>query len=285
MEYIMTQDKKSGAHLVLIASILWSFAGICTKFIPWDPISIACIRGCLAAMVIGFFTKEWVFKINVPILLGAVGTVCTSILFLIANKITTASNAIVMQYTAPVFVVLFSIFFLKVRPSRIDLATIFITLGGISLFFIEHLESGAIWGDIIALLSGVTFSMVFFANRLPGADAMKASYLGCLLHIFLVPFLFFDKSLGNFNIKVFIIMLAMGIFQMGMAYVLFSKGIKSTEALSASIIAMIEPILNPIWVSLFIGENPGPLAVTGAVIVIITIVTYNIINARKVSRA
>lgn len=278
----MNNDRIKGPVMVLLASFLWSIAGICTKFIPWGPISISCVRGVLAAITIGVFTKQWFFKPTPAIILGAFGTAGTSLLFMAANKLTTASNAIIMQYTAPVFVILFSILFLKMKPSCLDFMTVIVTLGGISLFFIEHLGRGEILGDIFGILSGITFSLVFFANRLPGADPMKASYLGCLVQIVFIPFLFFDNQVGSSSTIVIIVMLAMGIFQMGMAYIIFSFGIRRTEVVTASIIAMIEPILNPVWVFLLMGESPGPLALAGAVIVITTIIAYSVFSVRKV---
>lgn len=277
----MADNRNKGPLFIFAAAVLWSFAGICSKFIPWGALSIACIRGLIAAATIGIVTKKWFFKPTTAVVLGAFSTAATSILFMMANKITTAANAIVLQYTAPAFVIILSALFLKIRPKRLEIMTVLITLSGISLFFIEHLGHGAILGDLLAVLSGLTFSLVFFVNRLPGANAMQASYLGFLLHGLLFPFMFFDRSLRTFELSVLLVMLAAGVFQLGMAYILFSKGIKTTSPVSASIIAMIEPILNPVWVFLLMGERPGALAITGAGVVIVTIAVYNIILVRQ----
>ena len=274
-------NKNRGPLYVFAAAVMWSFAGVLSKFIPWGGLSIACIRGLIAAATIGIVTKQWIFKPTPAVLLGAFGTFFTSVLFMMANKMTTAANAIVLQYTAPAFVIILSAVFLKAKPKRLDIITILITLSGISLFFIEHLGKGVLWGDLLSILSGLTFSIVFFASRLPGANTMQASYLGCLFNAVLIPFLFFDQNLRTFDTSVSLTMLATGVLQLGLAYILFSKGIKTTSAVSSSIIAMIEPILNPIWVFLLMGEHPGPLAITGASIVIATIAVYNVISGRQ----
>lgn len=277
----MIIEKKSGRFYILAAAVLWSFAGICSKLIPWGALSIACIRGLIAALTIGIANRKFTFKPTPSILLGAFGIFITSVLFMIANKITTAVNAIVIQYTAPVFVIILSAIFFKVKPKKLDIAIVFVTLIGISVFFIDHLEQGSILGDLLALLSGLSFALVFFANKMPGADSMSASYLGCLLHGLLIPFLFFDENIGNLDLKIALIVLFNGVIQLGMAYIFFSKGIKTTSAVSASIIAMLEPILNPIWVFLLINERPSPLSIIGAIIVIAAIGIYNAVNSQK----
>ncbi len=277
----MGNKKNKGPFFVFAAAVLWSFAGICSKFIPWGALTIACLRGLIGAATIGIANKKWFFRPTKSVWLAAFATFTTCVLFMVSNKITTAANAIVLQYTAPAFVIILSAVFLKIRPKTLDIITILITLGGISLFFIEHLGHGELLGDMLAILSGLTFSLVFFANRLPGADPMQASYLGCLLQGLLIPFLFFDESLRTFDLSVVLIMLLTGIFQLGVAYIFFSKGIKTTSAVSASIIAMVEPILNPVWVFLILGERPGPLAIAGAGVVIVTIGLYNVISVRR----
>ena len=110
---------------------------------------------------------------------------------------------------------------------------------------------------------------------------MRASYLGCLMSILLLPFLINDPAVWDFDKVEWTAVILMGIFQLGMSYMVFSIGIRTTSALSASIICTIEPILNPIWVFLLIGERPNALALVGACVVIVTIAFYNVITVRK----
>jgi drug/metabolite transporter (DMT)-like permease len=199
----------------------------------------------------------------------------------LANKLTTSANAIVLQYSAQVFILLFSFIFQKYVPSRKDLIAVTLTLFGISLFFIERLQTGYWFGDFIGLLSGVSFAGVFFANKLPNANPVDASLLGNLFSIFLLPFLFFDNNFLTFSATNWTVILLMGTLQLGVPYILFSLGIKRTSAVKSSIIATIEPILNPIWVFLVVQEVPGILSLFGGSIVLLTIVIYNITKTKE----
>ena len=279
----MTNPK--GPLLIFLAAVLWSFAGIASKFIPWGPLSIACVRGVIGAFVLGLANKRWFFRPSKAVWLGALATVSTSVLFMTANKLTTAANAIVLQYIAPVIVILLFAFFTKSRPSSRDVIMAGIALFGIALFFLDHLGSGALIGDLLAILSSFTFALVFFANRLPGANAMQASYLGCLLHALLFPVLFFDPYFGLGEPTVLLVIAAMGVLQTGLAYIAFSRGIRTTSAVSASIIAMIEPILNPLWVFFLLGEKPSALALAGAAVVLAAMTVYNVLLSRERRKA
>ncbi len=278
----MQQAKANkGPFLIFAAAALWSFAGLTSKFVPWGGMSIACVRGVIAAVTIGLFSGQWFFRPTKTVLLAALGTVTTSVLFMMANKMTTAANAIVLQYMAPVVVIILDLVLQKKKPAKLDAVMVAVTLVGIALFFLDHLGSGRLGGDLLSLLSGVTFALVFYVNRLPGANAVQSSYLGCLLHIVLLPALFTDPNFSLGDPTVNLVVLLMGVLQLGLAYVFFARGIASTPAVSASIIAMIEPVLNPVWVFLFLGEVPGRLALVGAAIVLISITGYNIITVRQ----
>ncbi len=276
-----TRQLGKGPFLIFAAAVLWSFAGLASKFVPWGGMSIACVRGVIGALTIGALSKQWFFRPTKLVVLGALGTVTTSVLFMLANKMTTAANAIVLQYMAPVVVIILNLLLQKMKPAKLDLVMVSVTLLGIAFFFLDHLGSGKLAGDLLAILSSVTFAMVFYVNRLPGANATQASYLGCMLHILLLPALLNDPNFSLADPKVNLVVLLMGVLQMGLAYVLFAKGIASTPAVSASIIAMIEPVLNPLWVFLFLGEMPGRLALVGAAIVLIATTSYNIITSKQ----
>lgn len=196
---------------------------------------------------------------------------------MVANKMTTAANAIVLQYTSPVFIILLSLFVLKQKPKKRDIFALIGVAFGISLFFYEQFRGGNYLGDILALFSGLSFAGVFFANKLPRASPIDATYLGNLFSVFLLPFVFFDPGFMNFSPLPWVMIAIMGIFQLGFGYIFFSLGIKHTSATTSSIIATLEPILNPIWVFLVLGETPKTLALVGGAIVLVTVVIYNTI--------
>ena len=237
----------------------------------------------LGAVTIGCYTKKWIVHPNKITLLSALCIVGTSSLFMVANKMTTAANAIALQYTSPVFVIIMSLLFLKIKPKILDIMAVIMILGGVSLFFIEHLGHGALLGNIISIVSGVFFAGVFFINSLPGANPEEAAYLGCLFNIIWLPMVFFERNFADFKFSTLGVIIFAGIFQLGLGYIAFSKGIKTTSPVAASIICTIEPILNPIWVFLIMAEQPGWLAICGATIVIMTVTCYNIIKI-KISR-
>lgn len=269
--------KKSGIGVLCLlgAGVLWSLAGVCAKYIPWNPLSISCIRGLVAAVAIGCIRRKWTVTLTRSTVAAALCMNVTFILFMTANKLTTAANAIVLQYTAPVYVILLTIVVLKVKPKPVDIAAVILILTGIVLFFVDHLGHGALLGDCLGLLSGISFAGVFFFNGLPDANPQEASYLGCCLSGLLLPSLFFDPNLLSGGAVPWLVILFMGVFQLGFAYYLFARGVQYTGSVTASLICSVEPILNPIWVFLLLHERPGPLAIVGAALVIATVGAYN----------
>jgi len=272
---------KIGPIYIILAAIFWSFGGLLGKLIPWSGLTIAALRGVIAAITIGLYRRSFHSKLNKPILLAGLSLTVTTILFMIANKMTSAANAIVLQYTSPVFIILLTLIIDKQKPKKRDLFAIFGVLIGISIFFFDQFKSGNYLGDLIALGSGLSFAAVFFANKLPNASPIDATYLGNLLSVLILPFIFFDQSfMSNQSTNIWLFILLMGVFQLGFGYIFFSLGIKQTAATTSSIIATLEPILNPIWVFLFLNEVPSPLALLGGIIVLITVSIYNVIVTR-----
>lgn len=272
---------KIGPIYIILAAIFWSFGGLLGKLIPWSGISIAALRGIIAAITIAIYRHSFYFKLNKPILLAGISLTITTILFMIANKMTSAANAIVLQYTSPVFIILLTLIIDKQKPKKRDLFAIFGVLIGISIFFFDQFKSGNYLGDLIALGSGLSFAAVFFANKLPNASPIDATYLGNLLSVLILPFILFDQSfISNQSSMIWLYIFLMGVFQLGFGYIFFSLGIKQTAATTSSIIATLEPILNPIWVFLFLNEVPSSLALLGGIIVLITVSIYNVIVTR-----
>ena len=269
-----------GPLLLVFTAVLWSFAGIAVKFISWSPITIACLRGILAAAVIGLINWRRFTRPAPAVWLGAVALFATSIIFILCNRLTTAANAIVLQYTAPIFVIFLSALLLHNRPTRLDIFTVLFTLAGIVLFFIDHLGHGALIGDCLALVTGLTFGLVFIANSMKGSNPVLVSFLGNLMSIFLLPFALRDPALHAAAPAEWVVILLMGVFQMWLSYALFAVGMETTPPIKASVICALEPVLNPVWVFLLMGEKPGKLAIFGIIIVIATILFYNIATLR-----
>ena len=241
--------------------------------------SINGARNMAALLVVGGYLSlsRHRLRLNRWILLGAVSVCGTNVLFSLANKLTTAANTIVLQFTAPIFVILLAAIFWKKRPKRLDLAACGLVLAGVACFFIDSLEMGGALGNFLALLSGLTYAGVFLLNDLPDADPISSVFWGDTISVALgLPFLIQETA---FTPAAITSVLILGIFQVGLAYVLMCIGLRTTPAVTASLISGIEPVLNPILVALFYGERIGRMALAGAAVVVVSVVGYNVLRA------
>lgn len=275
--------EKKGALLVFLAAVLYSIGGLCIKLIPWSAMSINGGRNIVAVLVVGGYLliarhkPKW----NRGVVLGAICVSGTNILFTIANKLTTAANAIVLQFTAPIFVLLLSVLFLHKKPSKLDMAVCAAVLTGVICFFLESLGAGDALGNVVALGSGLSYAGVFMLNDMPNADPISSVFWGDIFSAVVgLPFLLCER---DFSLVPMISLIVLGAFQVGLAYILMCQGLKTTPAVTASLLSGIEPVLNPVLVALFYHESVGPLAFLGAVIVVGSIVIYNLLLARTPS--
>ena len=280
---IMT-EKQRGTLFVFLAAVLYSIGGLCIKVIPWNGMSINSARNMVALLVVGgyiYFSRHGL-RFNRWIALGAISVCGTNVLFSLANKLTTAANTIVLQFTAPIFVILLSAVFWRKKPQKLDLAACVLVLAGVVCFFVDSLEMGGMLGNLLALVSGVSYAGVFLLNNLPDSDPISSVFWGDVLSVLLgFPFLIQETE---FTALALTSVAILGAFQVGLAYVLMCIGLKTTAPVTASLISGIEPILNPLLVALFYQETVGPMAVVGAVIVIAGVVGYNVIKSRRPER-
>ena len=266
---------------VLAASVCFSTGGLFIKLVPWNALAINGARNLIGAAVIGLFMLVTRHRpvINRTVLLGAVSMMGVTTLFALANKMTTAANAIVLQFTAPVFVILLMAVLYRSRPRRADVWTCAAVLLGVVLFFVDGIRAGNLAGNVVAVLSGIAYAGVFMMNMGKGADAMSSSFWGQLAAgVLLTPLCALET---DFSAPTLLAILALGVIQVGGGYVLLSLGIRNTPPVTASLITGLEPILNPLWVALFYGESFSPLSAVGAVIVVGSIIAYNLWNARR----
>ena len=266
---------------MFLAAVLYSIGGLCIKLIPWGGMAINGTRTAIALVVIGLYLKAAHHRprMNLWVLVGALAVCGTNILFSIANKLTTAANAIVLQFTAPIFVILFSILLFGKRPQKLDLLACGLVLGGVLLFFVDSLSARGMLGNILALLSGVSYAGVFMMNDMPDSDAISSVFWGDVISAVVgLPFLGYE---AEFTPNVLAPLLVLGIFQVGAAYILLTEGLKTTPPVTASLVFGIEPVLNPILVAVFYHEMIGPIALVGAMVVVGSVVLYNVVLARQ----
>lgn len=274
-------EKQRGTLFVFLAAVLYSIGGLCIKVIPWNGLSINSARNIVSLLVIGGYLLlcRHRLRLNRWIALGAVSVCGTNVLFSIANKLTTAANTIVLQFTAPIFVILLGILFWRKRPDRLDLIACGLVLAGVVCFFVDSLEMGGMLGNALALLSGLTYAGVFLLNDLPDADPICSVFWGDTISVVIgFPFLLQETE---FTPVAVISVVILGAFQVGLAYVLMCIGLKTTPAVTASLISGIEPVLNPVLVALFYGEEISKLALIGAAIVVVSVVGYNVLRGKR----
>jgi drug/metabolite transporter (DMT)-like permease len=200
---------------------------------------------------------------------AAVAYAATVTLFVVANKTTTAANAILLQYTAPVHVALFGAWFLGEKPRRLDWIALTLVLGGMVLFFLEDLSMTGLWGNLAALASGLSFAwLALFLRRQKEGSPVEAILLGNLLAALIgLPFMLQSSptEAGWLGLTL------LGVFQVGLPYALFARAIREVTALEAMLIPTIEPVLNPLWVLLLLGEAPGGMALMGGAVILSTV--------------
>ncbi|MBR0153548.1 MAG: DMT family transporter [Lachnospiraceae bacterium] len=277
--------RRLGAVMVLAASICFSLGGLLMKLIPWNPLAINGVRNLIACVVIGAYiavTKHRM-KFNGTVLVGAICMAGVTTMYAVANKLTTAGNTIILQCTAPIWIVIFVYLFFGKKPNRTALICIAAVLIGILFFFFEGLSTGKWLGDLIALLSGIFYAGVFMLNSFEKGDALSSVFLGQLAcGLFLSPMVVRET---DFSAPVLAAVLVLGTVQVGLAYIFFTTGTKYTDPVTASILNAVEPILNPVLVAIFYHEVLGRLSLLGAVIVICGVLYYNVKQSAGQKRA
>jgi len=275
------QKSLSGPVFIALASLCWSLGGLFIKFIPWGAMSIVGIRAFLAAVVFIIYRRSFKLEFTPGNIMTAICLSSTTIMYVFANKLTTAAAAILLQFTAPIFIILIYLIFYKKKPTISAVVAVLFTLLGMLLFFAENLDAGAFWGNIMALVSGLSMAGVYVCNKRPDTNPENALFLGFLFNSCIgLPFVIMDVTA---DVVAWVAVIILGVVQVGLAYIFFSKGIKKTPALLACLTSTIEPILNPIWVMLaglwgFLPELevPGLFALIGGIVIILTVVGYNI---------
>ncbi|MGI6173707.1 MAG: DMT family transporter [Christensenellales bacterium] len=278
------QIRLPGIVKVLLAAVVFSFSGVLSKWMPWSAFSLVGARALIASILMALWRGSFKVPLNKGTVTGALGVCLTSVFFMLANKYTTAANAIVLQYAMPAFVIAFCVVFLHQKPSGRDIAAVGCALTGVVLCFMDNLGGGSMLGNFFALLSAVTYAVVFMSAKMAGVVAMDYVYLGNVLSSAFVVALFFDPAVASSGASVWCVAGAMGII-LAAGYTLLGMSIGEVNPVTAAIISNVEPVLNPTWVFLALGEMPGAKAIWGAVVVLATVTVYSITAQRGQRRA
>src|SRR6266849_3060931 len=270
--------------LVLGAAILWSTGGLFIKATSLSAFELSFGRSLLAAITIAIVTRHEGFGLNRVSAIAAVLYAALLILFVLATKLTTAANAIFLQYTAPVYVLILEPIFYKEKFRKRDLVTVAVCVAGMSLFFVGKLRPQDVTGNLVAMASGVCFALYFLLLRHSKArDVNRASsaIYGNLIAVLICAPAFWGAMRKGISSADVACIAYLGIIQIGLAYILFTSAMaRGLRSLDASIVGYIEPVLNPIWVFLFIGERPSSWAIVGGAIIVSSVVTHILIEAK-----
>lgn len=290
---------KSGAaanasplFLVLGAALLWSTGGLFIKWTTLNAFELTFGRSLLAALTVAFFTRREGYRLNTMTILTSLLYAALLLLFVVATKLTTAANAIFLQYTAPIYVLLLEPLFYKEKFRRADLIAVAACIAGMSLFFVGKLRPQDISGNLTALASGLCFAFYILLLRHPRTQKVNRASSVIYGNLLLVAFsavviIFFNEPAGIANLEHLSLrdtgsVLYLGVIQIGVAYTLFTLGMsRGVRSLDAAIVGYIEPVLNPIWVFLFLGERPSAWAIIGGAVIIAAVASHTLWGTRK----
>ena len=276
----MSRDHKIGSRICIIAAaLLFGLAGVCVKSIEWNTMQLVCARSILSFFVLLAYKRSLHVRLSKENLFGALMMTATSLLYVQAIKMTTAGTAIVLQYIAPILVFLYSVLFQGKKANIIEILVTAVIFGGIVLSFADTLDATHVVGNLLALLSGFTFAAQIIAMNNEKADSEDGLLISCVLSFLIaLPFVLSGNP-PMFDTKNIVWVLILGIFQYGLANVLFGIGIKKVNAVESSLLLTLEPIFNPIPVAVFCGEMMGTKAIIGSMIVVIGLVFNSLINS------
>ena len=268
---------------MLLCTLMWSTSGLLVKLVPWNALVIAGYRSILTGVIMGVYMRMRRMRLvrNRQSFAIAAALVATYITYLPAVKLTTAANAIVLEYTAPVYVLLFSAIFRKQPMRRGDVLAVLLTLIGVALCFLDQIGGGSLLGNLLGLASGVCFGAMFTLSG--GADEetrMSGMLLSqILMGLLCAPLAFvYDTPVTTMNI---LFLVLMGVVQLGIPNILYSLSVRYVSPLTCSLISSIQPLINPVWVYLALGERPGKYAFIGGAVVLVTITLWYAWDAQK----
>ncbi|MFI3168331.1 MAG: EamA family transporter [Faecalibacterium sp.] len=271
-----TKQKRVALIYVLLSALLFSTGGLLIKLCGWSAISINGMRSLVAGVFLYAMLKKSGHKIifNKKVVIGACIASLMNYSFVIATKLTSAGNAIVLQFTQPVFIILFLWLVFKHKPNRKAVLTCAVMFGGIICFFFDQITLNGTIGNLFAIFSGATYAMVFLFKTVDGMDFESSMLFSFFLSFFVcLPFFAMETDYSAAN---WLWVVLLGIFQMGLAFYFLGKGLVHISPVTASLTSTIEPILNPILVAIFYGETLGVLAIVGAVVVLTASLLYNL---------
>lgn len=274
-------EHQKGILYVFTAALLWSSGGLFIKLISLSAMQLSFFRCSIAALTFALIFRKQILLMNKLSLVNSIIYAIVLITFVIATKTTTAANAIFLQATAPIYVLIFEPLINKTKYERINIITVGVCVIGMILFFVGKLEPGHLEGNLVALISGITFAALFLGMKKNDQKYQQSSIFwgNILVAMICIPFL---SSLEMITFSDLWMVSFLGVFQIALAYAFFASGLKRILAVEASIISMVEPVLNPVWVLIGYGELPSSYSILGGSIIIFAIVMRTLFSGSDI---
>jgi drug/metabolite transporter, DME family len=287
---VPTESKTLNRLLLFAAAFLFSTGGAAIKGCSLGSWQIACFRSGIAALTLVILLPEARRRWRSTTWLVAISYAATLVLFVTATKLTTSANAIFLQSTAPFYLLLLGPFVLHEPIRRIDLFVISaVATGAILLLFgsqrVAVTAPDPRLGNLLGVCTGLTWALTLTGLRWVGKRAGHAespatvvtagNLIACLASLPMA------LPMTHVGMKDIVILLYLGIFQIGFAYAALARSIRHVPGLEAATLLLIEPVFNPIWTWLIHGERPSALALAGGTLIIMATFASTLWQARQ----
>ncbi|WP_041138377.1 DMT family transporter [Beduini massiliensis] len=272
---------KKGYIYLLLTALFWSFAGICIRFNNQSALLISVTNAGIGISFNLIFNHQKV-KWNKTILFASFCQFIMGITFICANQLTTVGNAIILQYTSMIFVLIYQCIDKRKLPKLQQIGIIFMVILGMILFFFDSISFKGMLGNIIAILSGAFYGLQFYVNTKEKADPYSSMIISFIFSLLLIGFVI--KDFRNVTTVEWTAMAGSGLICAGLGSLCFARGIVRVNAFTANIICMLEIVFAPIWAYLIFQEVLGPMSFIGAIVMVTGIVGHLYLENKKIKK-
>jgi len=271
-----------GALALAATAFCWSLAGLFIKMVDWQPFAIAGSRSIVAAVFLLIYIRKPRFTFSPAQVGAAIAYAATMLMFVYANKNTSSANAILLQYGAPIYTGILGPLLIKERPRLEHIIGFMVVALGMGLFFLGDLGGGSLVGDLVAVGSGISFACYFILMRMQkDGSPLESSILAHLLTALIAAVVSLFMPAPVLSGVAIATIIGLGVVQTGIASVLFAWGIRRVPAMEGILIVGLEPVFNPLWVFLAIGEQPSPNALAGGGLILAAVIVSSVVSARR----
>lgn len=276
-----TMTRGTAMLWIFIAGFFWSVGGLMVKISQDNPITLLGYRALLSLPVLLIFTPPPKLKMNKKVFLYALFPTALAFTYVFSARLTTAANAIMLQYASPLYVVVLCYLLYKKKPGKEDIAVVIASMTGMILFFMDDYSPGNMIGNLIAVLGGLLFACYYTLTGASGEDSASIIIMSQIQLVVIAAAFMFWKEPLTLNRNSIIAVIGMGIVQRGLGEGIYGKAAPHCSPLDAVLMSMTEPLLNPVWVMLFYGERPQKFALIGSVVIVVSVIVWNLYKSKK----